>query len=248
MALGWRKEEDDGRRERARWREILRKLPRKGLDIAFFLRCRMWGNKTGVQLRGLTMPVPVARSVPAVFRRRRTRLSLRPPERVALLVAAALLVAVAFAVACGESGEVLPTETPTPTPLVKPSDYPSPLVSPYPVHPEFTPTGPPEPPSWALPTPTRATSVTVLGRVIPIPPGGSYGGGIGQCGPPDTWPTGMVRCSDEMLTIVRGSSTVSWDDYGVVMVAVKPGDEADFQPTLDALSRVQWELLPASGY
>jgi len=194
------------------------------------------------------MPVPVARGLPAVPQQREVRLLLRSPERVVLLVAAALVMAVAFAVACGEQGEVLPTVTPTPTPLIKPSDYPSPLVSPYPVHPEFTPTGPPEPPSWALPTPTRATSVTVLGRVIPIPPGATYGGGIGQCGPPDTWPTGLIRCSDHMLTIARGTSTVSWDDYGVVLVAVEPVDKADFQPTVDALKGVQWVPLPASGY
>lgn len=194
------------------------------------------------------MPVPMSRGYSAGPRLGEDRLFLRSPERVALLVAAALVVAVAFAVACGEQGEVLPTETPTPTPLVKPADYPSPQVSPYAVHPEFTPTGPPEPPSWALPTPTRATSVTVLGRVIPIPPGASFGGGIGQCGPPDTWPTGLIRCTDSMLTIARGTSTVSWDDYGVVLVAVKTVDEGDFQPTVDALSRVEWKPFPASGF
>jgi hypothetical protein len=159
-----------------------------------------------------------------------------------------LAILTALAVACGEpEEEVLTDATPTATPREKytyiPQPDETPPISPYPVYPEVSSTPPPDNPLWFL-TPTPPTSVTVLGRVIPLPPGAYYAEAIADCPPPEALPTGK-RCSPHPRTIIRGTSTVSWDEYGILSTAVKSSDEADFQATLAELAKVDWKPLPA---
>jgi hypothetical protein len=101
------------------------------------------------------------------------------PTNGALMVAVACIFAVIPAVlaACDEEGEVLPTETPTLTPWVRPSDYPgpdeTPAVSPYPVYPEFSPR------YQEPPTPTAPASIGVRGVQFPLAEGMTYGFKLG---------------------------------------------------------------------
>jgi hypothetical protein len=168
--------------------------------------------------------------------------------RVIVLAGVTLAIIAALTAACGEPEEVLTDATPTATPRAYPLYIPdpdeTPPISPYPVYPEFSFTPPPETPLWELSTPTPPTSVTVLGRVIPVPPGAEVADVLGECAPAEALPTG-VRCSPHFRQIVLGTSVVSWDEYGILSTAVKSSDEADFRATLDELAKVQWKPLPA---
>jgi len=112
-----------------------------------------------------------------------------------------------------------------------PSAPPDPNVTPVPMPVDFVPEPAPVDPASLVTQPP----LEVAGVAAPIPKNASIATVIGD-GAVGTVP----RSENEGLTlgIVRGDSYLYFNEKGLIESKITPGDQADFQATLDALESV----------